>query len=208
MLEKLARGLVHRIFMAFVRYHQEMAEENAAQDAINARLAALDEANRAKLKVFLMGKEKQQMMLFFKVWVEVTQDKGMIELYELLDKEEALRKAAEEELAMLLASAGESGNALKELEDMIAAEEAEIVKLTASFKNSGSEVRRLTKQITDCERDTESEKHLRAEQQEKNAAVRADLSAVTATRDELAGELMGVASDVSGVHAEAQYEEE
>merc|ERR1711998_808433 len=134
-------------------------------------------------------------------WVEVTQDKGMIELYELLDKEEALRKAAEEELAMLLASAGESGNALKELEDMIAAEEAEIVKITASFKNSGSEVRRLTKQITDCERDIESEKHLRAEQQEKNAAVRADLSAVTATRDELAGELMGVASDVSGVHA-------
>merc|ERR1711966_146959 len=88
MLEKLARGLVHRIFMAFVRFHQEMAEERAAQDAINARLNALDEANRAKLRVFLMGKEKQQMMLFFKQWVELTQDKGMIALYEELDKEE------------------------------------------------------------------------------------------------------------------------
>merc|ERR1711966_556793 len=41
MLEKLARGLVHRIFMAFVRFSQEMAEERAAQDAINARLNAL-----------------------------------------------------------------------------------------------------------------------------------------------------------------------
>jgi hypothetical protein len=60
MLEKLARGLVHRIFMAFIRFYQEMQEERAAQDAINARLAGLDEANRAKLKVFLMGKEKQK----------------------------------------------------------------------------------------------------------------------------------------------------
>merc|ERR1711934_583513 len=93
MLEKIARGLKHRCFNAFLRYFQDMAEERAAQDAINARLAGLDEANRAKLKVFLMGKEKQKMMMFFKVWVEVAQSKGLIELYELLDKEEAGRKA-------------------------------------------------------------------------------------------------------------------
>ena len=40
-------------------------------DAINGRLAGLDEANRAKLKVFLMGKEKAAMMMFFKQWVQV-----------------------------------------------------------------------------------------------------------------------------------------
>merc|ERR1719163_1400031 len=113
MLEKLARGLVHRIFMAFIRFYQEMQEERAAQDAINARLAGLDEANRAKLKVFLMGKEKQKMMMFFKQWVEVAQSKGLIELYELLDKEEAGRKAAEEELQRLLAASGDAGGLLK-----------------------------------------------------------------------------------------------
>merc|ERR1711966_349805 len=113
MLEKLARGLVHRIFMAFIRHFQEMAEERAAQDAINARLSGLDEANRAKLRVFLMGKEKQQMMLFFKQWVEITQDKGMIELYEMLEQEEAARKKAEEELAALLGASGAAGNALQ-----------------------------------------------------------------------------------------------
>merc|ERR1712153_244869 len=52
MLEKLARGMVHRIFTAFIRHFQECAEERAAQDAINARLSGLDEANRAELKVF------------------------------------------------------------------------------------------------------------------------------------------------------------
>merc|ERR1712195_186235 len=99
MLEKLARGMVHRIFTAFIRHFQECAEERAAQDAINARLSGLDEANRAKLKVFLMGKEKAQLMMFFKQWVMVASEKGLMELYEMLDKEEAMRIAAEAELA-------------------------------------------------------------------------------------------------------------
>merc|ERR1712195_91895 len=90
MLEKLARGMVHRIFTAFIRHFQECAEERAAQDAINARLSGLGEANRAKLKVFLMGKEKAQLMMFFKQWV-VASEKGLMELYEMLDKEEAMR---------------------------------------------------------------------------------------------------------------------
>merc|ERR1711966_103307 len=197
MLEKLARGLVHRIFMAFVRFHQEMAEERAAQDAINARLGALDEANKAKLRVFLMGKQKQQQMLFFKQWVEVTQNKGLIELYEMLEQEEAARKKAEEELAALLGASGAAGNALQSLEQEIAAEEAECTATMNQWKNSGAELRRLLKQIAETERDIESEMQLRKEQQEKNAQIRADLAGVTAIRDELAAELMGVASDVS-----------
>merc|ERR1711935_984755 len=92
---KLARGMVHRIFTAFIRHFQECAEERAAQDAINARLSGLDEANRAKLKVFLMGKEKAQLMMFFKQWVMVASEKGLMELYEMLDKEEAMRIAAD-----------------------------------------------------------------------------------------------------------------
>merc|ERR1712010_202353 len=123
MLEKIARSLVHRIFMAFIRFYQEMQEERAAQDAINARLAGLDEANRAKLKVFLMGKEKQAMMLFFKQWVEVAQMTGLIDLYAKLEEEEAKRKAAEEELARLLSASGDAGGAIKELEDKINAEQ-------------------------------------------------------------------------------------
>merc|ERR1712166_723546 len=96
MLEKLARGMVHRIFTAFIRHFQECAEERAAQDAINARLSGLDEANRAKLKVFLMGKEKAQLMMFFKQWVMVASEKGLMELYEMLDKEEADVKQEQE----------------------------------------------------------------------------------------------------------------
>merc|ERR1719155_77397 len=53
LLEKLARGIVHRCFSAFVRNQMAGAEERAAEAALNARLGALDEANKAKLRVFL-----------------------------------------------------------------------------------------------------------------------------------------------------------
>merc|ERR1712195_463718 len=206
MLEKIARGLVHRCFNAFIRYFQDMAEERAAQDAINAALAGMDEANKAKLRVFLMGKEKQKMMMFFKQWVEVAQSKGLLELYEMLDKEEAGRKAAEDELAKLLAESGDAGNALKGLEDEITHEQSELQKLVSAYKGMGGELRRLLKQIKETEGDLESEHCLRQEQQEKNYALRDELAAVTAVRDELAAELMGVAGDVSNVHEEAKFE--
>merc|ERR1712195_356107 len=206
MLEKIARGLVHRCFNAFIRYFQDMAEERAAQDAIKAALAGMDEANKAKLRVFLMGKEKQKMMMFFKQWVEVTQSKGLLELYEMLDKEEAGRKAAEDELAKLLAESGDAGNALKGLEDEITHEQSELQKLVSAYKGMGGELRRLLKQIKETEGDLESEHCLRQEQQEKNYALRDELAAVTAVRDELAAELMGVAGDVSNVHEEAKFE--
>jgi Skp family chaperone for outer membrane proteins len=205
MLEKIARGIVHRCFNAFVRYWQEAAEERAAQDAINARLSLLDEANRAKLRVFLMGKEKQKMMLFFKQWVEVAQQKGLLELYEMLDKEEAARKAAEAELERLLSESGAAGGALKSMEDEIAAEQAELSKINASCKGLGGELRRLQKQITNTEADMESEQCLRQEQQEKNYVLREQLAEVTAVRDDLAAQLMGVAGDVETVHGEATH---
>jgi len=206
MLEKLARGLVHRIFTSFIRFYQEMMEEKAAQGAINARLGALDEANRAKLKIFLMGKEKQMLMMFFKQWVQVASEKGLLELYEMLDKEEAMRIAAEDALAALLAQSGDAGSALSDLQHQIDAAETDTVQLLNNGKGMSGDLRRIQRQITDCERDIGIEKEYRAEQQAKNAEIRAELSTNTAIRDELAAELMGVAGDVSNVHGEAQYD--
>eukprot|EP00656_Telonema_subtile_P049660 TRINITY_DN621_c0_g1_i1.p1 TRINITY_DN621_c0_g1~~TRINITY_DN621_c0_g1_i1.p1 ORF type:complete len:638 (-),score=247.81 TRINITY_DN621_c0_g1_i1:189-2102(-) len=203
MLEKIARGLVHRCFNAFVRYFQDQQEERAAQDAINARLGAMDEYNRAKLRVFLMNKDKQKLMMFFKQWVEVAQCKGLLELYEMLDKEEAGRKAAEEELAALLAASGDAGSALKGLEDEQSSEEDEINRMNQHNRGLLAELRKLTKQISAAESDLDSETALRAEIQAKNKVTRDELAQVTAARDELASELMGVAGDVSTVHKDA-----
>merc|ERR1711935_468323 len=200
MLEKLARGLVHRIFMAFIRHFQECAEERAAMDAINGRLAGLDEANRAKLKVFLMGKEKAAMMMFFKQWVQVASEKGLLELYEMLDKEEAMRIAAEDAMGALLAQSGDAGSALSDLQHQIDAAETDTVQLLNNGKGLSGDLRRIQRQIADCERDIGIEKDYRAEQQAKNAQIRPELATNTAIRDELASELMGVAGDVSNVH--------
>jgi len=206
MLEKLARGLVHRIFMAFIRHFQECAEERAAQDAINARLSGLDEANRAKLKIFLMGKEKAAMMMFFKQWVQVASEKGLLELYEMLDKEEALRVAAEKELAELIGASGTAGGEINELSHQIDAENQAAADLLNKCKGESGDLRRILKKIQEFEADVKQEQDFRAEQQAKNLAIREELAATTAIRDELAAELMGVAGDVGNVHNEAQYE--
>eukprot|EP00658_Telonema_sp_P-2_P076317 TRINITY_DN6659_c0_g1_i1.p2 TRINITY_DN6659_c0_g1~~TRINITY_DN6659_c0_g1_i1.p2 ORF type:complete len:642 (+),score=238.32 TRINITY_DN6659_c0_g1_i1:192-2117(+) len=206
LLEKLARGLVHRQFSALVRYWNEAGEERAAQAAIDARMAALSEANRAKLRVFLMNKERQQLMMFFKQWLEVAQCKGLLELYELLDKEEAGRRAAEDELAALLAASGSAGAAAKGIEDQSKEEQDALHALNNKLKGLQSELRRIHKQIQNTEGDLESENAQRAEVQERNAEIRGQLEVVTAARDELANELMGVAQGVHEVHGEAQYE--
>merc|ERR1711966_35499 len=207
MLEKLARGMVHRIFTAFIRHFQEMAEERAAQDAINARLSGLDEANRAKLKVFLMGKEKAQLMMFFKQWVQVASEKGLMELYEMLDKEEAMRIAAEAELAALLGASGDAGSELNDLQHQIDAENQAATDLFNKVYGDAGDMRRLAKKIKECEADVKQEQEYREEQQAKNLSIREQTAASTAVRDELAAELMGVAGDVGNVHNEAQYDE-
>merc|ERR1712153_242930 len=207
MLEKLARGMVHRIFTAFIRHFQECAEERAAQDAINARLSGLDEANRAKLKVFLMGKEKAHLMMFFKQWVMVASEKGLMELYEMLDKEEATRIAAEAELAALLGASGDAGSELNDLQHQIDAENQAATDLFNKANADAADMRRLAKKIRECEADVKQEQEYREEQQAKNLALREETAATTAVRDELAAELMGVAGDVGNVHNEAQYDE-
>merc|ERR1711966_586670 len=207
MLEKLARGMVHRIFTAFIRHFQEMAEERAAQDAINARLSGLDEANRAKLKIFLMGKEKAAMMMFFRQWVQVASEKGLMELYEMLDKEEAMRIAAEAELAALLGASGDAGSELNDLQHQIDAENQAATDLFNKVYGDAGDMRRLAKKIKECEADVKQEQEYREEQQAKNLSIREQTAASTAVRDELAAELMGVAGDVGNVHNEAQYDE-
>merc|ERR1711988_775270 len=101
LLEKLARGIVHRCFSAFVRYYMEQKEIRSAEAALAERLALMDELNKAKLRVFLDAKRLGKMSIFFKHWANVAQNAALIELYEMLEKEEALRKAAEDELARL-----------------------------------------------------------------------------------------------------------
>lgn len=48
LLEKIARGIVHRCFSAFIRFHAMAAEERAAEAALRERLSALDEVNIAQ----------------------------------------------------------------------------------------------------------------------------------------------------------------
>merc|ERR1711957_11814 len=170
-------------------------------------LEAKKQANRAKLKVFLMGKEKAQLMMFFKQWVMVASEKGLMELYEMLDKEEAMRIAAEAELAALVGASGDAGSELNDLQHQIDAENQAATDLFNKANADAADMRRLAKKIRECEADVKQEKEYREEQQAKNLAIREETAATTAVRDELAVELMGVTGDVGNVHNEAQYDE-
>jgi hypothetical protein len=71
LLEKIARGLVHRQFAGFVRFHLQMKEERAAEAALNERLAMMDELNKAKLRIFLDAKRLGKMSTFFAHWKNI-----------------------------------------------------------------------------------------------------------------------------------------
>merc|ERR1711957_344277 len=189
-----------------IQWERMEAEKAALMACLQAR-SGLDEANRAKLKVFLMGKEKAQLMMFFKQWVMVASEKGLMELYEMLDKEEAMRIAAEAELAALLGASGDAGSELNDLQHQIDAENQAATDLFNKANADAADMRRLAKKIRECEADVKQEKEYREEQQAKNLAIREETAATTAVRDELAAELMGVAGDVGNVHNEAQYDE-
>merc|ERR1719473_2086246 len=124
LLEKLARGIVHRCFSAFNRHFQLAAEFRAAEAELAARLAQMDDLNKAKLRVFLDAKRLGKMSSFFKHWSNIAQNAALIELYEMLEKEEALRKAAEEELARLQGDSADGNAAASDAEAAVDAANA------------------------------------------------------------------------------------
>merc|ERR1719454_2729796 len=123
LLEKIARGIVHRCFSAFNRYYMEQKEFRAAEAALAERLAMMDELNKAKLRVFLDAKRLGKMSTFFKHWANIAQNAALIELYEMLEKEEALRKA-EEELARLQGDSADGNAAASDAEAAVDAANA------------------------------------------------------------------------------------
>merc|ERR1711990_926661 len=208
LLEKLARGIVHRCFSAFNRHFQLAAEFRAAEAELAARLAQMDDLNKAKLRVFLDAKRLGKMSGFFKHWANIAQNAALIELYEMLEKEEAMRKAAEEELERLMGQSDELGGGVAAIEAQVDEANAKIKQAEAQFRNLGNELRQLLRKIKELEGDLAAEQEARAEGQAKIAALRAELAKLTAVRDEMAAELGGIAGEVGNVHEGTKFEEE
>jgi hypothetical protein len=208
LLEKLARGIVHRCFSAFIRFHAMAAEERAAEAALRERLGALDEANRAKLRIFLDAKRLGKMSSFFKHWSNITQNAALLELYEMLESEEAKRKAAEEELERLQAAAGDQGDAAAQAQAEVDALNQKCKQAEGHFRSLHSDLKSLQRKIKDAEETLADEKMMRAEGREKLAVLRSELNKITAERDDMAGELQGIAGEVGGVHNETKFDDE
>jgi hypothetical protein len=208
LLEKLARGIVHRCFSAFNRHFQLAAEFRAAEAELAGRLAQMDDLNKAKLRVFLDAKRLGKMSGFFKHWANIAQNAALIELYEMLEKEEAMRKAAEEELERLMGQSDELGGGVAAIEAQVDEANAKIKQAEAQFRNLGNELRQLLRKIKELEGDLAAEQEARAEGQAKIAALRAELAKLTAVRDEMAAELGGIAGEVGNVHEGTKFEEE
>merc|ERR1711907_605847 len=136
-----------------------------------------------------------KMSSFFKHWSNVAQNAALIELYEMLEKEEALRKAAEEELARLTGASGDADAAVD-------AANQKCKQAEAQFRSLHGDLNQLRRKIKEAEENLKEEEESRAEGREKLAALRAELNKLTAERDEMASELMGIAGEVGGVHKE------
>lgn len=167
----------------------------------------MDELNKAKLRVFLDAKRLGKMSTFFKHWANIAQNAALIELYEMLEKEEAMRKAAEEELARLMGDSDAANAGASAIDAQVDEVNGKCKAAEVAFRNLNSELRSLARRIKELEAELAAEVEARAEGREKLAALRAQLAKLTAERDELAGELGGIAGEVGHVHKETEFEE-
>lgn len=205
LLEKLARGIVARQFSAFVRFWNLAKEERAAEAALNERLALMSDLNKAKLRVFLDGKRLGKMSSFFSHWKNIWMNRELIELYEMLEEEERLRKAAEDELARLTGDEAGAQDATAAVDSQVGELNSQTRSAEAAFRQLNMDLKKLLKKIKELTGDLKEESEATAAGKDKLAAQRAELAKLTAIRDELSGELMGIAGEVGGVHKETDY---
>merc|ERR1712216_227673 len=107
-----------------------------------------------------------------------------IELYEMLEQEEALRKAAEE-LARLQGDTGAAADAAAGINAQVDEANQKAKAAEIAFRNLNNELRKLASRIRDLESELEEEKGARAAGKEKLTALRAQVQQITAERDEL-----------------------
>merc|ERR1740117_1203442 len=183
----------------------EAKAEKVAEAALNERLSMMDELNKAKLRIFLDAKRLGKMSSFYSHWKNIWMNRELIELYEMLEKEEELRKQAEEELLALQNATGNANDAASaitaQVDDALARNKA----AEMAFRNLNNEMNKLQRRIRDLQEELAEQKISRANGQEALAVVRAELAKTTAERDELAGELMGIAGEVKETHKDTEY---
>jgi hypothetical protein len=204
LLEKLARGLVHRIFSAFVRHHALAAEERAAYDAINGRLASLDEMNKAKLRVFLNGKRLGKMSTFFKFWADAWRNRGQWALQGQIDDEDQMManlQAQIDECEAALAgdakAAGGLRGQLMKLEELIKVQEAKCADIEY-------DIRLVNRKVAETEEFVSAERRQRRELDEEVEALQTEQLAIFAERDRLRADLHDIAGDVGHVHTHSK----
>jgi len=205
MLEKIARGLVHRQFSAFVRYLKIAAEERAAQDAINARLANLDEWNKAKLRIFLDAKRLGKMATFFKFWADFWRNAGVYQLQDSIAQEDAAIKELEDRIAQ--AEAALSGNSAK-----LTGQRGVLADLEHQIQNVQSQIRDLERQLANLKSRTNEtedmvydESNSRRSDQAKIKELERQLDALLAEQERLGNELADIAGDIGFVHKETHF---
>jgi len=205
MLEKIARGLVHRLFGAFVRHFKAGQEDRAALDAINARLAMMDELNKAKLRVFLDAKRLGKMSTFFKWWADVTRNSALYALQDQIAAEDAFIKDLKAKIgdaeAQLGGKAAAQGSLAHDLKSLIAAAEDE----EEHCAQLESQLNSLMRKIEEVEDLIADERAARGENVSELRNLERELDALHAQRDALAAELAGIAGEVGYVHKDSQF---
>jgi len=205
LLEKLARGIVHRQFSAFVRHLKMAQEERAAFDAINGRLAAMDEFNKAKLRIFLDAKRLGKMSSFFKWWADCMRNHALYALQEQIEAEDAAMKELAQRMADAEAALGGKANQVSGKRGKLLQAQAEIQRLEGVCRDLDNQLYAMKNKIGETEEMVDYEKSQRKEALAKIAALERELDMTIAERDRISNELASIAGDIGCVHSDSQY---
>lgn len=206
LLEKIIRGLVHRQFSAFIRNHAMAEEERAALDAINGRLAMLDEFNKAKLRIFLDAKRLGKMSTFFKFWMDAWRNSALYAVMAEIEQEDEMLKELEGRIADAEAAIGGDLAKMSGQRGELARLEAEIAQVEGHIRDLEYQLSGLKRKIGETEELVADEKKARSTLQSQIRDMQARLDDSNAERDELSSELSRIAGEIGYVHKDSQWD--
>ena len=206
MLNRLTRGMLHRVYDSFVRYARDQVAQRAAEADMAGKLAMMDDLLKAKLRVFLDAKRLGKMASLFVHWSDVTANREESELMGELEAEDARMRELEQRIDDANAALAGQGMHTNTLTDKLRELEQQHSAELKKQEDVQAQVERSNRLTAEQQHNLADAKALNADDQANIAELQRQLKAIEGESDALKAELHGIGTEVGYMHEESHTE--
>ena len=206
MLNRLTRGMLHRVYDSFVRYARDQVAQRAAEADMAGKLAMMDDLLKAKLRVFLDAKRLGKMASLFVHWSDVTANREESELMGELEAEDARMRELEQRIDDANAALAGQGMHTNTLTDKLRELEQQHSAELKKQEDVQAQVERSNRLTAEQQHNLADAKALNADDQANIAELQRQLRAIEGESDALKAELHGIGTEVGYMHEESHTE--